>query len=223
MQSYKNKVFILADMNRAIFILTFISILLSFGLVAQSDNGRILLTGVVLTGDSLERISNTNIIVINRNRGTASDENGYFSFYINANDTIVFSAIGFKDGQYVVPMELTRSHYSIVQIMSNDTVWLQETIIYPWLSYEDFGDQLITMIPPITDEERAKSNLDDAKMYEKYINIHMDGSANFKYQNKLYQDRMYWSGQAPPMQIFNPFAWADFIKSINNGEYKKKS
>jgi hypothetical protein len=50
----------------------------------------------------------------------------------------------------------------------------------------------------------------------------MDGSANFKYQTKLYADRMYFAGQVPPMQIFNPFAWADFIKSIKNGAYKKK-
>jgi hypothetical protein len=50
----------------------------------------------------------------------------------------------------------------------------------------------------------------------------MDGSANFKYQNQLQMDRMYFAGQVPPQQIFDAFAWASFIKSLKSGEYKKK-
>ncbi len=210
-------------MNHAKYYLAFISILLSVVLVAQQPEKKILLTGVVLAGDSLQAISNTNIIVRNRNVGTASDENGYFSFYSQANDTISFSAIGYKNGIYVVPEDLSRDHYSIVQIMSNDTVWLQETIIFPWRSYEDFGEELITMIPPINDEVRAERNLDNAQLYERYINIHMDAQANFKWQNQLQNDRMYIGGGIPPQKIFDAFAWASFINSLKNGDYKKKN
>jgi len=190
-------------------------------MVAQQPEKRILLTGVVLTGDSLHAIANTNIIVRNRNVGTASDENGFFSFYSEVSDTIIFSAIGYKNGKYIVPEDLTKDHYSIVQIMSNDTVWLQETIIFPWRSYEDFGQELITMTPPITNDERAKMNLDNAQLYEQSINIHMDGSANFKWQNQLMMDKMYAGGQVPPQRIFDAFAWASFIESVKNGDYKK--
>lgn len=137
------------------------------------------------------------------------------------NDTILFSAVGFKDGHYIVSDDLQQKHYSIVQIMTNDTIWLQETIIFPWKDYDTFGDELVMMTPPISDEQRAKLNLDNAQLYEKSVQLYMDGSANFKWQAKLYADRMYFAGQAPPMQIFNPFAWATFIKSIKNGEYKK--
>ena len=208
-------------MNHAKYYLTFISILLSVLLVAQQPEKKILLTGVVLAGDSLKAIPNTNIIVRNRNVGTSSDQDGFFSFYSEANDTIIFSAIGFKNGKYIVPEDLSKDHYSIVQIMSNDTVWLQETIIFPWRSYEDFGEELITMTPPITDDDRANMNLDNAQLYEKSATIHMDGAANFKWQNKLMNDRMYFSGQVPPQQIFDAFAWANFINSLKNGDYKK--
>jgi hypothetical protein len=190
-------------------------------MVAQSTDSKILLTGIVLSGDPLVGVANTNIIVVNKNKGTASDTNGFFSFYTEVNDTILFSAIGFKDGQYIVPNDLEQNHYSIVQIMSNDTIWLKETIIFPWLDYDSFGDELITMASPINDELRAKQNLESAKMYEKSLSIYMDSGANYSYQSKLTSDKMLYNGQMPPMQIINPFAWKKFIKSINNGEYKK--
>lgn len=209
-------------MNHAIYYLSLISILFAQSLVAQSNDNDILLSGVVLAGDSLRVIPNTNIIIKNKHKGTASNDQGYFSFYSEANDTLIFSAIGYKDGIYVVPDDLNKSHYSIVQIMSNDTIWLQETIIFPWSDYEDFGEELLSMKPPMDDEERAKFNLDNAQLYEKSVNLYMDGSANFKQQAKLQADRMYFAAQAPPLQIFNPFAWATFVKQIKNGDYKKK-
>lgn len=221
MQSYKIKVVIFAPMNRILFCLTFFSILLSGSLVAQQPESRILLTGVVLSGDPLVGVANTNIIVVNKNSGTASDENGFFSFYTEASDTILFSVVGFKDGQYVVPSDFDRNHYSIVQIMTNDTIWLQETIIMPWKDYDTFGDELITMTPPITDEVRAHNNLEAAKLYEMSLNTYMDAGANYKHQSNVTQEKVLYNGQMPPMQIINPFAWSRFIKSIKNGEYKK--
>lgn len=208
-------------MNRAIYCLTLFSILLSGSLIAQEPDENILLTGVVLSGDPLVPVPNTNIIISNKHKGTASDDKGYFSFYTAANDTILFSAVGFKGGQYVIPEDLNQSHYSIVQIMTNDTIWLQETIIFPWKDYDTFGEELVMMAPPVTDDVRAKMNLESAKLYEKSITIHMDGSANFKHQQKIHADKMYYGGQVPPQQIFNPFAWANFIKSVQNGDYKR--
>jgi len=34
--------------------------------------------------------------------------------------------------------------------------------------------------------------------------------------------KTYYNGQIPPMNIFNPFAWNEFIKSWKRGDYKKK-
>lgn len=208
-------------MNRAFLLLFISSIFIIGNTYGQVGGDKILLTGIILSGEPLVPVPNTNIIVTNKNVGTASDQDGYFSFYTEANDTILFSAVGFKDGEYIVPDELNQHHYSIVQIMTNDTVWLKETIVFPWIDYESFGEELITMTPPTSDEQRAQFNLDNAQLYEKSVQLYMDGSANFKWQAKLHADRMYFAGQAPPMQIFNPFAWATFIKSIKNGDYKK--
>jgi hypothetical protein len=208
-------------MNRVLSFLILFGFLLPAKYFAQAMTDGVLLSGVVLSGEPLVGVPNTNIIVSNKNKGTASDQNGYFSFYAEANDTIIFSAVGFKKGQYIVPDELKEDHYSIVQIMTNDTIWLQETIIFPWKSYESFGDQLVNMDPPVTDEVRAKMNLDNAKLYERSMAIYMDGSSNFKHFNQLNIDQITYAGQAPPFQIINPFAWAEFINQIKKGAYKK--
>ena len=35
-------------------------------------------------------------------------------------------------------------------------------------------------------------------------------------------NKYYYAGQAPPQNIFNPFAWSEFIKAWKRGDYKKK-
>jgi len=210
-------------MKCAIYTTLLIFILFGNLLVAQTDERKILLTGVVVTGENLTPLPYTNIIIINENTGTTTNEKGYFSFKANKNDTIIFSSVGFKDGRYVIPENLTGSHYSIVQIMTNDTVYLRETIIYPWKTYEEFGKELVTMHPPPTDNERAKNNLEQAQLYERYTNIYMDGEANYKYQQQLYSEKAYFGGQVPPFEIFNAFAWIEFVNSWKRGDYKKKN
>ena len=203
---------------------TTLLIFILFGniLVAQTNESKILLTGVVVTGEKLTPLPYTNIIVVNQNTGTSTDEKGYFSFRADKNDTILFSAVGFKKGSFIVPEDLIGSHYSMVQIMTNDTVYLRETIIFPWKSYEEFGNDLVTMNPPPTDDDRAKNNLEQAQLYERYTNIYMDGEANYKYQQQLYSEKAYFGGQIPPYQIFNAFAWVEFVNSWKRGDYKKK-
>ena len=204
---------------------TTLLIFILFGniLVAQTDENKILLTGVVVTGEKLTPLPYTNIIVVNQNTGTSTDEKGYFSFRADKNDTILFSAVGFKNGSFIVPEDLIGSHYSMVQIMTNDTVYLRETIIFPWKSYDEFGDELITMNPPPNDDDRAKNNLEQAQLYERFSNIYMDGEANYKYQQQLYSEKAYFGGQIPPYQIFNAFAWIEFVNSWKRGDYKKKN
>ncbi len=204
-------------------IYTTLLIIILFGniLVAQTNENKILLTGVVVTGENLTPLPYTNII-INESTGTSSDESGYFAFKADKNDTIIFSAVGFKNGRFIVPGDLKGTHYSIVQIMTNDTIYLRETIIYPWKSYEEFGEELVTMQPPPTDDDRARANLEQAQLYERYTNIFMDGEANYKYQQQLYSEKAYFGGQIPPYQIFNAFAWIEFVNSWKRGDYKKK-
>ncbi len=49
----------------------------------------------------------------------------------------------------------------------------------------------------------------------------MDGDENADYYMRQEAAEFYYDGQIPPMNIFNPFAWAQFIKAWKNGDFKK--
>jgi hypothetical protein len=179
-------------------------------------------SGVILTSDSLNAIPLAHIIVINSMRGTVSDFNGYFSFVAKKNDTVQFSAVGFKPDRYIVPDTIDNNRYSIIQLMSADTVYLTETVIYPWPTKEQFKEAFLKLDIPDDDLVIARKNLDARAMRAKAENLPAEGSITFKYNMQEQIDKLYYNGQTQPISILNPFAWAKFIKSWKDGDFKRK-
>lgn len=187
-----------------------------------SDDDLIQFSGIIITGDSLEPVPFVNVIIEESYRGTMSDVNGYFSFVAQKGDSITFSALGFRKQGIVLPDTLHDKKYSMIQILHPDTIELSEAVIYPWPTREQFREAFLAMELPETDAERAARNLARAEMIERREAMPADGSENFKYQMQNYQNRIYYAGQAPPMNIFNPFAWAKFIEAWRDGQFKRK-
>jgi hypothetical protein len=179
-------------------------------------------SGVILTTDSLQAISLAHIIVINSMRGTVSDFNGYFSFVAKKKDTVQFSSIGFKTVHFIIPDSITNNRYSLIQVMSTDTIWLTETIIYPWPTKEEFKEAFLTLEIPDDDLEVARKNLSSEQLWIKAQNLPASGSVNFKYLMHQQVEKLYYNGQSQPISILNPFAWAKFIKSWRDGDFKRK-
>jgi hypothetical protein len=50
-----------------------------------------------------------------------------------------------------------------------------------------------------------------------------DGAEATRMQMNKIANRAVYQGQTPPMNIFNPAAWADFIESWKRGDFKKKN
>lgn len=193
-------------------------------LVAQEEdeNPYVQFSGIVVTGDSISPVSFTNIVIKNSWRGTVADYYGYFSFVARRLDTIVFSAVGFRKSEFVVPDTISKDRYSLIQVMPTDTILLPQTVIYPWPSREEFVEHFLTYDVPDDDYERARKNLEGSKIREMASNYPMDGSMNFRNQMQLQQDRLYYIGQTQPITILNPFAWAQFIKAWKEGKFKRK-
>src|SRR4051812_9982694 len=101
---------------------------------AQQNNQEQLVqfSGVVVTADSLKPVPFTSVMIQSSNRGTVSDYYGFFSFVAKMNDTIEFSAIGYKRGIFVIPDTLTDQRISMIQVLRPDTVVLREIVIFPW-------------------------------------------------------------------------------------------
>jgi hypothetical protein len=178
-------------------------------------------SGLVVTGDSLKPVPFTTIWIKNTRRGTISDFQGFFSISVRENDTLRFTSIGFKEVNYVVPDTLTFNRYSAIQLMSQDTIYLSETIIYPWPTREQFRYAFLNTDIPDDDYDRAMRNLERAEMKERTLKMPMDGYANFRHMNDQHAQRLYYAGQRPPQRIFDPFAWGQFFQAWREGKFKR--
>ena len=201
-----------------------IILLLIFGnLHAQKrEKVPIQFSGIVVTSDSLKPISFTNIIIKNSYRGTTADFNGFFSFVALEGDEIIFSAIGYKKAYFRIPDTLSKNRYSLIHALTNDTIMLSETVIHPWPSREQFKRAFYDLKVPPDDYDIAMKNLaiEDLKiMIREYK---MDGNMNYKNYIEQQTNKLYYAGQLPPNNLLNPFAWAQFIKAWQNGDFKTK-
>ncbi len=178
-------------------------------------------SGLVMTGDSLKAVPYTTIRVKNTRRGTISDFHGFFSITVRERDTLQFSSIGFKEVLYVVSDTLTSSRYSTIQLMTRDTIHLPETVIYPWPTREQFRYAFLNTEIPDDDLDRAMRNLERAEMRERFEKMPLDGYSNFRHMTNQHGERLYYAGQRPPLRIFDPFAWGQFIQAWRDGRFKR--
>jgi hypothetical protein len=205
------------------FIFIFLVLAGSNPVLAQKKfEGLVQFSGVVVTGDSLRPIPFVSIIIKSSYRGTISDYNGFFSFVAQLKDTIEFSAIGYKKSAYIIPDTLNTDRYSLIKMLSRDTVLLQETVIYPWPTKDQFKYAFLNLRVPDNDMERAKRNLALSEMRDMMINMPMDGQMNYKSVMLERQNKLYSSGQYPTISLLNPIAWAKFIEAWQRGDYKRK-
>ncbi|MBK6775080.1 MAG: carboxypeptidase-like regulatory domain-containing protein [Flavobacteriales bacterium] len=190
---------------------------------AQADTRTLIqFSGVVVTGDSLAAVPFTNVLIKNSYRGTMSDVFGYFSFVAQEGDTLLFSAVGFKRSQYVVPTDLTEKKYSIIHQLESDTILLKEFTVYPWPSREQFDQAFLALDLPDDDYQRSLKNLSPAEMMQRMENLPPDAYQSFSYAMAQDRTKLYQSGGTPSINLFNPIAWAQFLQAWRNGDFKKK-
>ena len=189
---------------------------------AQVSRALIQFSGVVVANDSLQPIPYTNVMIKNTNRGTLTDYYGFFSFVAMKGDTIEFNYLGYKKANFIIPDTLSEERYSLIQVLIRDTLTLKEAVIYPWPSKEEFKRAFVQLKVPDDDLKRAERNLELAQLKEVKDNVPYDGSINYKYAMQQQQSRLYTAGQYPTSNLFNPLAWAQFIKAWQDGAFKKK-
>lgn len=208
-------------------ILTAVSLILSnFKLSAQETKEQELIqfTGMVLDGSDQELypIPYTNIYIKDKGRGTYSDFKGFFSIVVEKGDHVVFSAIGYRSVEITIPDTLSDNRYSLVQLMSQDTVNLPTTIVFPWPSRENFKLEFLALDVSSEMQQRAIENLAQETLERGRSVVTSDGNENSDYYLRQQSSQYYYIGQSPPSNIFNPIAWKKFFDSWKNGDYKKK-
>ncbi len=203
--------------------ITTISVTIMYTGISQVNTSNLIqFSGVVVTYDSLKPVPYCNILDKSTLKGTITDYYGYFSFVASKGDTLIFSSVGLKKSEFIIPDTLTTNKYSLIHMMQNDTIFLKTVVIYPWPSKEQFAEAFVNTEIPNDDYKRALANLERAEMKERMDAIPMNAAMNFKWQQQQLQNKLYYTGQFPPNNLMNPIAWAKFIKAWKNGDFKKK-
>ena len=180
------------------------------------------LYGIVMTADSLVGIPAVSVSIRGTSRGTITNNQGVFSIVALKGDVVDFSHVSFKPKSITIPRNIEGNQYNIVQLMVEDTFYLPATIIRPKPSPEQFARDFVSTKVPDDNIEIARRNNDVAKRRVLMQNTPNDGGGAAAMQFRNFANRAVYQGQTPPMNIFNPAAWSEFIKSWKRGDYKRK-
>lgn len=175
-----------------------------------------------MTSDSLVGIPAVSVTIKGQNRGTITNDQGVFSIVVLKGDQIEVSHVSYKPITFTVPRNMEGNQYSVIQLMVQDTVYLSATIIKPRPTAEQFARDFVNTKVPDDDIEIARQNTSAAKRRVLMRTVPGDGQEATNIQFKNIANRAVYQGQVPPMNIFNPAAWADFIQAWKRGDFKNK-
>jgi hypothetical protein len=210
-------------MSNRFLSLFFLFVALSFSVKAQYSEDRIVqINGIVMTADSLRGVTNTVVMIKNKNRGVETSERGVFSIVCYKGDTLQFSSLGFRTKEYAVPGDLQGQYYSMIQLMVQDTFYLPETIIRPFLSKDQFDYAFLHTRIPDDQYERARKNTDEYMLRALAYTLPKDGKESQAAYQNLQVQQSYYYGQRPTMKLFDPIAWGEFFEAWKRGDFRKK-
>ena len=213
-------------MKKVVPILLFFSCFVSKKSQAQFETVKdsvVQLYGIVMTADSLVGIPAVSVTIKGSSRGTITNNQGVFSIVVLKGDVIDFTHVSYKPKTVVVPKTLEGNQYSVVQLMVEDTAYLPATIIRPRPTAEQFARDFANTKVPDDDIEIARQNNSSAKRRALLSSTPADGREATNLQMQNIATKATSQGQVPPMNIFNPAAWSEFIQAWKRGDFKKKN
>jgi hypothetical protein len=182
---------------------------------AQADKGDVIqFSGMIVTEDSTMAIPGVHVYVPKGGRGTTTNPYGYFSFPALEGDSVLMSAVGFKR-KYIQLPEIEGDSYTVMIALEEDTTLLAEQIVRPLPSEEMFKEMVLAMRSPHAEAlSNMDENLNPATLAMIARNMPMDGSMNHRYFVQTQSEYLFDGSGPRPNPLLNPFAWADFFKSL---------
>lgn len=206
----------------AITILVLGSFLLPHNLSAQDELRIIQFSGIVVGQDSTSGVPGVHIYAPKAGRGTTTNPYGYFSMPVLEGDSLIISAISYERQHFVIPKGKS-DNYTVIIELTQDTTYLPELQVFPYPTEELFKEAILALeLPNQSDMNNLRRNLDENILRKMFANTAMGPNANHTYF--MQQQQNAWNNRFQPTSIslLNPFAWAQFIKSVKRGDLKRK-
>lgn len=208
---------------QSIFLLTIATAICQVEAKAQVSYDRLIqINGVVMTSDSLYGIPDVVVMVKNQNKGTFTSAQGVFALVCFKGDTLQFRSLGFASKDYIIPENIVGNTISMVQLLSQDTFYLNETVVHALPSKENFNFAFQNLVLEDDLYETARKNSNLAMMRMMSMMLTPDGKEFQSYAQRNAAYRAAYSGQQQPMNILSPIKWGQFIEAWKRGDFRKK-
>lgn len=181
-------------------------------------------TGIITDADSQYPVPYVSIVNLSfQNKLYTANHQGFFSFVAHEGDTIHLSSVGYRSAQVVIPKTEGDKYTALIK-MTPDMISLPAVHVLPWASIEQFNIAFMNLNVASDDLLLAKENLSRQGLMEMARNLPMSANemqtfnsnqAHINLVNKNINQR----GNNP---LFNPFAWAQFINQIKQGDQSRK-
>ncbi|QHT67843.1 carboxypeptidase-like regulatory domain-containing protein [Rhodocytophaga rosea] len=189
---------------------------------AQGSAHIIQFSGIIIGGEDSEPVGGAHIYVPKAGRGTTTNPYGFFALPVMVGDSLLISAVGYKKQYYKVPLKYEKGFSVVIELLT-DTTMLPVVEVYPYPTEELFKEAFLALnLPDEKAQAAMRKNLNQQLMQEMALNAGPSGSESFRYYSNQQSNMMYNRNFAPTLQFLNPFAWANFIKQVKRGDFKKK-
>ncbi|MBB6462903.1 carboxypeptidase-like regulatory domain-containing protein [Flammeovirga kamogawensis] len=209
---------------RFVLFLTVVSCyLLPSEVFAQGEHNAIQFSGIVVEGDSSFGVPGAHVYIKQAGKGTVTNHAGFFTMPTQVGDTVVVSAVGFAKQEIIIPKRDDLGFTVLIE-MREDVTELPILEVFPYPTKEIFEEAFLALGEQKDQRiENMEKNLSQDKLTMMSNALPMGASGNYKYYMNYRADQIatqYFMETANP--LLNPFAWADLIKSIKKGDFKRK-
>jgi hypothetical protein len=198
----------------------------SWDLFAQGEQKAIIFTGVIVGGGTTELLPGAFIHIPKAGKGRLADDSGKFSIPVFPGDSVVYSYIGYKTQYQIIPRNYNKESYSAIISLRPEARMLEEVVIYPYSTEDEFKKAFLALeLPDKADREALAKSTNMEYLTKMAALVPNNGQTNYRNtMNQLMFGRESAAGKnfATTFPFLNPFAWANFIKSVKNGDLKQK-
>jgi hypothetical protein len=193
-------------------------------LFAQGQDKTVFFTARVVSARNAEYLPLAYLYNPVAGRGALSDNLGIVEMQVFPGDSLIFSYVGFKKKLYIVPKDNEQIHQALIK-MEEESTMLAEVKVYRHADESEFKQAFLDMkLPDEKLRNNARNNLDKSDLKVFAMQAGMGAASNFR----NFSDQMTYAQankafyNSPYLTLTNPFAWMNFLKSIKNGDLKRK-
>jgi len=206
-------------MKYSLAILLFFISTTAFAQEVKQDKKLIQFSGIITDVDSntvVPYVTVTNLT--NKNQLYAANYKGYFSFIAHPGDTILYTAVGYRDLLMPIPSVIDDSKYTAMVKLKADIINLPAVRVYPWATVEEFTRDFMSMKIADDDYGIALRNVSKASINGMIQTLPRDAGEISGINFRLNHDRALNKNMYQTNPLLNPFAWGKLMQSIFNGD-----